>query len=143
MRGLTSLFSRIAGIVATIIGAVSIVGLVVMIIELGFVADMIKPIVMCLLFFISGIVMIKSKHGIGHVIGCIVMLIVIILERFVWVGGIFAFTEMALALIFESVDVITTFAKYYEIILYVLMACSIVAMICRIIALSINYGEKE
>ena len=66
------------------------------------------------------------------------MIAVIIVERFVWVGGIFAFTEVALALIFESADLLVTFAKGYEIILYVLLGLSVLAMICRMLALSIK-----
>ncbi len=138
MKGLTNLFSRIVGIVATLIGAISIVGLVVMITKVGFSEELIKPIITCILFFIAGTVMIKSKHGIGHIVACIVMIAVIIVERFVWVGGIFAFTEVALALIFESADLLITFAKGYEIILYVLLGLSVLAMICRMLALSVK-----
>ena len=138
MKGLTNLFSRIAGIIATLIGLISIIGAVVFVANIGFSEEMIKPIILCIVMFIAGISLLRSKHGIGHVAMCIVMIAVVVLEMFVWVGGIFAFSEIALALITESVDVVATFAKVYEILAYVTMACSILAMICRVLALSIK-----
>ncbi len=139
MKSVSRIFSLIAGIISTIIGSVSVVGIAIAIFTLGFSTELIKPIILCVMFFSCGVSFLSSKGGdVSKLIALIIMIVVLILEQLVWVGSIFAFTEVALALVFKSGDLVVTFAVYYSVILYIIMACTILAMIFHIIGMALS-----
>ena len=136
MRTVARVFSLIAGIIATIIGLVSIIGVVTSIIFGGFDTFLIKPIIMCVLFFVCAISFLCKNRGVYKLIMLFFMIIVLILEQFIWVGSIFLFTEAAISLV--SIEVALIFAQYYSIVMYVILACSFIALIFHIIGMALK-----
>ena len=141
MRSASRILSIIAGIIAIIVGTVGIVG-VGLTIGLGggdsFVV-LIKPIIINILFFAMAGAFLSRKGGeISRLISYIIMVVVLIFELFIWPGSVFLFAEAALSFIFRSVDISLTFAVYYKVIMYIVFACTLVAMILHIIAMAMK-----
>ncbi len=138
MRSISRIAAAVAGIIATIIGLISVIGVVVLVVKSselgGFKPDgeFIKAIANSILFFACGTSLLKSKGA--KLFPLILMIVTVILEKFVWEYSAFFFAEFALALIFEDLSILSNFADLYPTLLYVVLGCSIVATICTVLS---------
>lgn len=136
MRSISRLAAFVAGIIATILGLTAVIGAVVLIAkmsDLGIELDseLIKPIVICVLFLFCGGSLLGGKGGL---LSMALMLVVAIIEGFVWEGSVFYFAEFALALIFEDIELLFKFADVYSTLIYVILGATAVATVCHIVS---------
>lgn len=143
MKVLSSIFSRIAGAISLIISTLSFVGVIMIIFDGGFSDPMvIKALAMWLIFLVSGILLLASKHGITHVVACVLMLVVLVFERFVWPGYILSLFQYVIYSLISDFTILVTITQYYEIVLYAMMGCAVAAAVFRIIAI-VLYGRDD
>ena len=148
MKTTTKFASIIAGIIATVLGALAFIGVIVLLAKysnyINFGAEFIKTLVFCLLFFLLGSLLLRRKQGgnISKLILFILMLAVVIIESFVWKGTIFSFAYYALGLIFQDAQTLLTFSDIYSTLIYITLVFTAVATVCHIIAMSLEKSKK-
>ena len=143
MRSASRVFALIAGIIATIIGSLSLVGLILMIVGAGSLGVggfgvILKPMILCVMFFACGVALLGKKGSdVSKLVVFILMVVILILNQFIWpLSGIFLFTESVLYLI--SQDLAAAFLLYFNIIMYTILVCTIAAMVLHIIAMAMK-----
>jgi glucose-6-phosphate-specific signal transduction histidine kinase len=147
MKTTTKFASIIAGIIATVLGALAFIGVIVVLAKfsnsVNFSAEFIKTLVFCLLFFLLGSLLLrKGKKDFTKLLILVLMLAAVIIESFVWKGTIFSFAYYALALITQDTQTLLTFSDIYSTLVYITLVFTAVATICHIIAMAMAKAKK-
>lgn len=146
MKTTTKFASIIAGIIATILGALAVIGIIVLVAKysnnITFTGDFIKTLVLCLLFFVLGSALLRKSGNVKKLLILVLMLAVIIIETFVWKGTIFYYAYLTIALVIQDAQTLLTFSDAYSTLIYITLIFTAIATICHIISMAMSKTKK-
>ena len=146
MKTTTKFASIVAGIIATILGALAVIGIIVLVAKysnnITFTADFIKTLVLCLLFFVLGSALLRKSGNVKKLLILVLMLAVIIIETFVWKGTIFYYAYLTIALVIKDAQTLLTFSDAYSTLIYITLIFTAIATICHIISMAMSKTKK-